>query len=673
MHLFPHLFKPLDLGYTQLKNRVIMGSMHTGLEEHPQASVRLATFYAERAKNNIGLIITGGIAPNHPGSLTKDGATLISKKQIIHHQKITNAVHQAGGKIALQILHAGRYSYHPDLVAPSALQASINPFLPKPLSHTAILQTVEDYAHCAELASLAGYDGIEIMGSEGYLINQFITQYTNHREDLWGGSYQNRIRFPIEVIKAVRQRVGHNFIIIYRLSMLDLIEKGSDWSEIEHLAKAIEMAGASMISTGIGWHESRIPTIAMMVPRAGFTWVTKKLMGKISIPLICANRINSPELAEQILSDGCADLVSMARPFLADSEFMTKAAENRADEINTCIACNQACLDQIFVGKQASCLVNPRACHELDFPFRPALKPKNIAVIGAGPAGLSFAITAAERGHHITLFEQESQIGGQLNLAKQIPGKIEFQETIRYFQRQLTLKNVTIHLTNKASAEQLVNFDEIIIATGVLPKKIHIEGIDHDSVVNYYDVLKHHITIGSQVAIIGAGGIGFDIAQYLCQEIDKSSQDIDAFTHQWNIDTTITQPGGIYPKGEHQLASPRKIYLLQRKSTRVGEQLGKTTGWIHRLNLLRYGVTMMNGVSYQKIDDQGLHIYHNKQKKCLPVDNIIICAGQESLRTLADALYKLGKKPHIIGGADIAVELDARRAIDQGMRLAYAI
>lgn len=673
MLAYPHLLAPLDLGFTTLKNRVLMGSMHTGLEELPDGPQRLAAFYAERAAGGVGLIVTGGIAPNKKGVVYQGASVLNDATQVPHHQIVTDAVHRAGGKIALQILHAGRYSYQKQPVAPSALQAPINPFAPQELSHDEVLQTIADFAHCALLARQAGYDGVEVMGSEGYLINQFLTARTNQRNDEWGGDFTRRMRFAVEIVRAVRAAAGPDFILIYRLSMLDLVEDGSSWDEIELLARAVEQAGATLINTGIGWHEARIPTIATMVPRAGFSWVTRKLMGKVNIPLITTNRINDPSVAEQVLTDGCADMVSMARPFLADAAFVQKAAQDRADEINTCIGCNQACLDQIFDGKLTSCLVNPRACRETEMPVLPTEAPKRLAVVGSGPAGLAFAITAASRGHQVTLFDAATDIGGQFNIAKQIPGKEEFYETLRYFRRQLVLHGVIQQLNTPVQPKQLADFDEVILACGIQPRLPAIKGIEHPKVLTYLDVLRDKKPVGERVAIIGAGGIGFDTAEYLSQSGDPSSLDSRAFSHEWGIDRDLAHRGGLSPEGGKVHPSPRQIFLLQRKTSKVGEGLGKTTGWIHRTSLAMRGVKMLNSVSYESIDDEGLHIIRAEQASCLPVDTIIICAGQEPRRELHQPLLEMGKTVHLIGGADIAAELDARRAIEQGTLLALAI
>lgn len=673
MSAYPHLLAPLDLGFTTLKNRVLMGSMHTGLEELPDGPQRMAAFYAERAAAGVALIVTGGIAPNDKGVVYRGGSILNQPQQVAHHRIVTDAVHQAGGKIALQILHAGRYSYQPQPVAPSALQAPINPFTPTALSHQQIEDTIADFAHCAALAQQAGYDGVEVMGSEGYLINQFLVARTNHRDDQWGGSAENRMRFAVEIVRAVRQAVGREFIVIYRLSMLDLVEDGSSWQEIEQLAQAIEQAGATLINTGIGWHEARIPTIATMVPRAGFSWVTHRLMGKVGIPLITTNRINDPAVAEQTLAQGCADMVSMARPFLADAEFVRKAAEGRADEINTCIGCNQACLDQIFDGKLTSCLVNPRACRESEMPLLAAEKPKRLAVVGAGPAGLAFATTAASRGHQVTLFDAAAEIGGQFNIAKQIPGKEEFHETLRYFRRQLALREVTLQLGKRVEAQDLTDFDEVILACGIVPRTPDIPGIDNAKVLSYLDVLRDKKPVGQRVAIIGAGGIGFDTAEYLSQHGEASSLDREAFNREWGIDSRLNQRGGLAADGPQVPPAPRQIFLLQRKTSKVGDGLGKTTGWIHRASLAMRGVKMLNSVNYQRIDDEGLHIERADRASCLPVDTIVICAGQEPRRELQQPLLALGKTVHLIGGADVAAELDARRAIDQGTRLAMML
>ncbi|MDR4896483.1 NADPH-dependent 2,4-dienoyl-CoA reductase [Yersinia kristensenii] len=673
MLAYPHLLAPLNLGFTTLKNRVLMGSMHTGLEELPDGPQRLAAFYAERAAGGVGLIVTGGIAPNKKGVVYQGASVLNDASQVLHHQIVTDAVHRAGGKIALQILHAGRYSYQKQPVAPSALQAPINPFTPQALSHDEVLQTIADFANCARLAKQAGYDGVEVMGSEGYLINQFLTARTNHRNDEWGGDFTRRMRFAVEIVRAVREAAGPDFILIYRLSMLDLVEDGSSWDEIEQLALAVEQAGATLINTGIGWHEARIPTIATMVPRAGFSWVTRKLMGKVNIPLITTNRINDPAVAEQVLTDGCADMVSMARPFLADAAFVQKAAQDRADEINTCIGCNQACLDQIFDGKLTSCLVNPRACRETEMPILPTDAPKRLAVVGSGPAGLAFAVTAASRGHQVTLFEAATDIGGQFNIAKQIPGKEEFHETLRYFRRQLVLHGVIQQLNTPVHAGQLADFDEVILACGIQPRLPAIKGINHPKVLTYLDVLRDKKPVGERVAIIGAGGIGFDTAEYLSQSGDSSSLDSRAFNHEWGIDQDLAHRGGLSPEGSKAHPSPREIFLLQRKTSKVGEGLGKTTGWIHRTSLAMRGVKMLNSVNYESIDDEGLHIIRAEQASCLPVDTIIICAGQEPRRELHQPLLDMGKIVHLIGGADVAAELDARRAIDQGTRLALAI
>ncbi|MGF6190292.1 FAD-dependent oxidoreductase [Serratia sp. 2723] len=673
MSAYPNLLAPLDLGFTTLKNRVLMGSMHTGLEELPNGPERMAAFYAERAAAGVALIVTGGIAPNEQGVVYRGASVLNQPQQVADHRIVTEAVHQAGGKIALQILHTGRYSYQPQPVAPSALQAPINPFSPAALTTQEVEQTIADFANCAALAQQAGYDGVEVMGSEGYLINQFLVSRTNQRTDQWGGSFSNRMRFAVEIVRAVREATGPEFILIYRLSMLDLVEDGSSWQEIEQLAVAIEQAGATLINTGIGWHEARIPTIATMVPRAGFSWVTRKLMGKVKIPLITTNRINDPAVAEQVLADGCADMVSMARPFLADAAFVQKAAEGRADEINTCIGCNQACLDQIFDHKLTSCLVNPRACRETEMPLIATATPKRLAVVGAGPAGLAFATTAASRGHQVTLFDAAEQIGGQFNIAKQIPGKEEFHQTLRYFRRQLALNEVELKLGQLVQAQDLADFDEVILACGIVPRMPAIAGIEHAKVMNYLDVLRDKKPVGQRVAIIGAGGIGFDVAEYLSQHGTSSSLDLAAFNREWGIDSQLEQRGGLSAQGPEVPSSPRQIFLLQRKTSKVGEGLGKTTGWIHRTSLAVRGVKMLNSVNYQRIDDEGLHILRAEQESCLPVDTVVICAGQEPRRELQQPLLEMGKTVHLIGGADVAAELDARRAIDQGTRLAMAL
>jgi 2,4-dienoyl-CoA reductase (NADPH2) len=671
--LYSHLLAPLDLGFTTLKNRVLMGSMHTGLEELPDGHHRLAAFYAERASGGAALIVTGGIAPNASGRIADHSSAQIrSAEEAEPHQIVTDAVHAQGGKICLQILHTGRYAFHKKLVAPSPIQAPINIFRPSMLSAEEIEQQIEDFVRCACLAQTAGYDGVEIMGSEGYLINQFIVRHTNHRTDQWGGAYENRIRFALEIVERIRQATGPSFIIIFRLSLLDLVENGSRWDETVLLARKLESAGVTLINSGIGWHEARIPTIAAMVPRAAFTWTTAKLKKEVSVPVITSNRINTPEVAEKVLADKEADMVSMARPMLADPEFVNKAATGRAHLINTCIACNQACLDHIFTGQSASCLVNPRAGHETELNYTPTDHPRKIAVVGAGPAGLSCAITAARRGHQVVLFEKCHDIGGQLNIAVQIPGKEEFAETLRYFRHQISLLGVEVHLNTHAEAESLLRnrFDIVVVASGITPRRPEIPGIDHPSVLTYIDVLWHKKPVGRKVAIIGAGGIGFDTAIYLTHNSGLSTTDPETFLREWGIDPHLVHPGGLVPEGPEPSKTPRDIYLLQRKGSKIGADLSKTTGWIHRAQLKRKSVTMLNAVHYERIDDQGLHITRREKKMVLSVDNVVICAGQESERKLADALIDGGLTVHVIGGADVAAELDAKSAIDQGARLA---
>lgn len=663
---FKALFQPLDLGFTQLKNRLLMGSMHTGLEEDKENLHRLAAFYRERAQGGAGLIVTGGIAPNRSGRLAPFAAKLTSSKERHRQELVTDAVHEAGGKIALQILHSGRYGYHPFIVAPSAIKSPISPFKPWVMSKRRIHKTIAHFARCAKLAQSAGYDGVEIMGSEGYLINQFIVTHTNQRQDEWGGSFSNRIRFPVEIVKRIREVVGENFIIIYRLSMLDLITDGSSWEEVVLLAKAIEQAGATLINTGIGWHEARIPTIATMVPAATFTDITKRLKPEVSIPVITSNRINTPELANALLEEGVADMISMARPFLADPRFADKARLGESKAINVCIACNQACLDQVFVNKTASCLVNPRACNETELIYQSAINPKKIAVVGAGPAGLAFAAVAAERGHQVTLFEKNAELGGQFNLAKKIPGKEEFQHTIDYFTHQLNNYQVDIRLNTVADWQLLQSFDEVVLATGIKPRQPDIQGIEHPKVISYIDLIQQKKSPGEKVAVIGAGGIGFDVAEWLTHE--HRAPDPEQFCEEWGIDLHGEYRGGI--KTPQISKSPREVYLLQRKKEKHGKNLGKTTGWIHRLSLKHKHVKMLSGVHYDRIDDEGLHIRIDDKPQCLAVDSVIICAGQQELRELYDPLKEKGQSVHLIGGAFKALELDARHAIDQACRLA---
>jgi len=664
------LFQPLDLGFTTLKNRVLMGSIHTGLEEEKNGFKKLATFYAERAKGGVGLIVTGGISPDIFGRLTPLGARMTRQKDVRHHQVVTEAVHKADGKICLQLLHAGRYAYSPIAVAPSRIKAPISPFKPWALPSWAVRMTINHYVRAAKLAKQAGYDGVEVMGSEGYLINEFLVSRTNKRTDKWGGSFENRMQFPLEIIRGIRKQVGSDFIIIYRLSMLDLIEDGQTWNEVEQLALEVEKAGATIINTGIGWHEARIPTIAQMVPRGGFAWVTKRLMGKVNIPLITTNRINTPELAEKVLEEGCADMVSMARPFLADPNFMLKAFESKENEINTCIACNQACLDNIFNQKVASCLVNPFACRETEMIIKPALEKQRIAIIGAGPSGLAAALTAAQRNLDVTLFEGTSSIGGQLNMAKVVSGKEEFNETLRYFEIQLKLLGVKILLNTKFTIEQAENFDEIILSSGVIPRKISMEGITHPIVLDYAEVLRDKKEVGKRVAIIGAGGIGIDTAMFLLK--GSEPENIPEFLSKWQVDTSYQNRGGITKKKVNEPLD-REIYLLQRKKGKPGAALGKTTAWIHREELKKYKVNYMNGVTYLKISDEGLHILIEGKEMVLKVDNVIICAGQESERSLYEELITTGKKVHIVGGAKFAGEIDARRAIEEGTLAAMSI
>ena len=673
MTAYPHMLAPLDLGFTTLPNRVLMGSMHVGLEEAKDGFNRMAVFYAERARGGVGLIVTGGIAPNDRGRPMPGGARMTTEEEAAKHRVVTQAVHDAGGKIAMQILHFGRYAYHPELVAPSALQAPINPFRPTPLSTEEAHQTLDDFVRCATLAQSAGYDGVEIMGSEGYLLNEFIAARTNHRDDEWGGSYENRIRFPVEIVRRTRERVGQNFIIIYRLSMLDLVEGGSTLEEVVQLAQAVEAAGATIINTGIGWHEARIPTIATKVPRGAFAWVTQKLMGKVGIPLVATNRINTPDVAEQLLADGFCDMVSMARPFLADPLFIQKAAQGKADEINTCIGCNQACLDHTFGGKITSCLVNPRACHETLLNIVPSATRGRIAVVGAGPAGLAFATTAAQRGFEVTLFDSASEIGGQFNIAKQVPGKEEFFETLRFFGRQIELTGVKLALNQRVTAQELAagGYAHVVLATGVSPRTPDIEGINHPKVVGYLDVLRDKCPVGKTVALIGAGGIGFDVAEYLLHSGTSPSQDPAKFFAEWGVDTSYSTRGGLTP--EHIEKSPRKVYLLQRKAKKVGDGLGKTTGWIHRTSLKNRQVEMLAGVTYRKIDDAGLHITVGDREMVIAADTVVVCAGQEPQRALQAELVAAGCAVHLIGGADVAAELDAKRAIKQGTELAVAL
>jgi 2,4-dienoyl-CoA reductase (NADPH2) len=668
MTAYPHLLEPLDLGFTTLPNRVLMGSMHTNLEEAPGGFQKLAAFYAERARGGVGLIVTGGIAPNFRGRLAPFGAQLAWPWQVVKHRPVTSAVHAEGGRIALQILHGGRYSYHPFSAAPSAVKSPITPFKPTALSDRAVRATIRDYGRCAALAREAGYDGVEIMGSEGYLINEFLVTRTNRRSDEWGGDFEARMRFPVEILRAVREQAGKDFIVIFRLSMLDLVPDGSTPDEVLRLALAVEAAGASILNTGIGWHEAKVPTIAARVPRGAFAWVTRQLKGQVGIPLVATNRINTPEIAEEILARGDADMVSMARPLLADAEFVKKSAEGRAADINTCIACNQACLDHVFQRKRATCLVNPRACYETELTFEHVHHPRHIAVVGGGAAGMSFAAHAAERGHRITLFEAEAELGGQLNLAKRVPGKEEFFETLRYFKRRLEQGGVALRLGARADAETLKAFDAVVLASGVRPRKPEIQGIDHPMVISYADLLSGRKQAGQRVAILGAGGVGFDVAEFLVNE--GREPEASAFLKTWGVDPARAQPGGLRkPQPEPAL---RAVTLCQRKSDRMGATLGKTTGWIHRLSLKAHQVQMLPGVAYLRIDDTGLWIREGKdgEPRCLEVDTVVTCAGQDSESSLVEPLRELGLQAHVIGGAARAGELDAQRAIREGAELA---
>ncbi|MFJ1797544.1 FAD-dependent oxidoreductase [Streptomyces sp. NPDC088180] len=671
MSLYPTLLSPLDLGFTTLPNRVLMGSMHIGLEEAERGFERMAAFYAERARGGVGLMVTGGIAPSERACSFPGGAKMTTEAEAEQHREITSAVHAAGGRIAMQILHFGRYAHHPDLVAPSALKAPISGFTPNALTDDQVEETIEEFVRAAGLARLAGYDGVEIMGSEGYLINEFIVSATNHRTDRWGGSYENRMRLPIEIVRRVRERVGDDFILIYRLSMLDLVPGGSTLEEVVTLAKEIEAAGATIINTGIGWHEARIPTIATSVPRGAFSWVTEKVRGAVSVPLVTSNRINTPEVAEEILASGRADLVSMARPFLADPEFVAKAAAGRADAINTCIGCNQACLDHIFSLRITSCLVNPRACHETELVLSPTRTRKRVAVVGAGPAGLACSVTAAERGHAVTLFDTADEIGGQLNVARRVPGKEEFDETLRYFRTRLAELDVEVRLSTRADTGTLDGYDEIVLATGVEPRTPAIPGTDHPNVVSYLDVLRDGAPVGDRVAIVGAGGIGFDVAEFLTDGGDGASLDADTFFRQWGVDTSYAERGGL--RTPERPKSPRTVHLVQRRTTKVGAGLGRTTGWIHRTELRHRGVEMIAGASYDLIDDEGLHLTVDGERRVLPVDTVVLCAGQEPRRELYEELRAGAVPVHLIGGADVAAELDAKRAIRQGTELAAAL
>ena len=677
---YPHLLAPLDLGFTTLRNRVLMGSMHTGLEDDPKHFHRLTAYFAERARGGVGLIVTGGFAPNIEGWAAPFSGRLTTSAAARKHRPITDAVHAEGGKVALQILHTGRYGYHPLAVAPSRLKSPISPFTPRALSGRGVERQIRGFVRCAKLAREAGYDGVEVMGSEGYFINQFLAAHTNRRTDEWGGSYENRMRLPVEIVQRTREAVGRDFIIVYRLSMLDLVPGGSTWDEVVQLAKAIERAGATIINTGIGWHEARIPTIATSVPRAAFAWVTKKLKGEVSIPLCTTNRINAPDVAEQVLADGSADMVSMARPLLADAEFVNKAAADRADEINTCIACNQACLDHVFQRKVASCLVNPRAAYETEIVIRPATTPKRIAVVGAGPAGLACATTLAERGHTVDLFEASGEIGGQFNMAKRIPGKEEFHETLRYFRRRIEVTGVRLSLNRAVTADELAagGYDEIVLATGVTPRDPRIEGEDEfratGKVISYVDLLLHGKPAGQRVAVIGAGGIGFDVSEFLVSGGHSTTLDTAAWLREWGVADPAVARGGL---GKPEITpAARQVYLLQRKAAPLGKGLGKTTGWIHRAQLKMKRVEMIGGVNYERIDARGLHVSFGERREkptLLEVDTIVLCAGQEPQRALAGSLQAQGAKVHLIGGADVAAELDAKRAIEQGTRLAAAL
>ena len=670
---YPNLLAPLDLGHTTLKNRVLMGSMHTGLEDKAKDFDKLAAYFAERARGGVALMVTGGFSPNMEGWFYPFASKLSAKREVARHRKVTEAVHAEDGKICMQILHAGRYSYHPLSVSASGVKSPINPFKPRELSEWGIWRQIKAFVRAAKLAKEAGYDGVEVMGSEGYFINQFTCPRTNQREDRWGGSIENRCRLPVEIVSRIRKEVGEDFIIVYRLSMLDLVEGGNTWDEVVYQGKAIEAAGASLINTGIGWHEARVPTIVTSVPRAAFAKVSARMKKELKIPVVTTNRINDPQVGEDLIAGGSCDMVSMARPLLADPFFVTKAAAGKADEINTCIACNQACLDHTFQMKRASCLVNPRACHETELVFAPVTQKKNLAVVGAGPAGLAFATEAARRGHQVTLFDSAPEIGGQFNMAKRIPGKEEFHQTLRYFSKQIELTGVKLELNRRVEAVDLKDFDEVILATGIAPRTPQIPGIDHPKVLSYIDVLLKGAAVGDTVAVIGAGGIGFDVSEFLVHEGESPALNTEAWFKEWGVDIEVKQRGGLDPQAKQPHPPARKVYLMQRKDEALGKNLGKTSGWVHRATLKDKKVTMVGGVSYDKIDDAGLHITVNQEPRVIDCDNVIICAGQEPLRELQAGVEALGKRVHLVGGADVASELDAKRAIKQASELAAKI